>query len=389
MIAGPARGPPFLSARVRVRVSHLQVAPSAVYARGCRSVPPYACGCCRTRGGTTDHAGLPDARRVRVAPSHHLCAPRSTHVPCVNPALPTAGPLRHTRGRFRGTTSPGEDNENAQRLQPTDHRGVPRQRRAGQWPLRGRPTDAADHHRRPVRRSAHRSTRMSPRRWRTRRWSSPRPAVVRDIRPGSTTWWPILASGSRTGVFTYEADAVVLTGDERDRVLRPRGGGGSGLGGLPGEDHPCHSRRRPPVGRWWTERHIFGDGAEGGPRRVSTGARPDPQGGRRIRSSPRRPTTGQLSDAVWGAPSPPHRRGHRNARVPGAAVSRARPRLWTGCVRSTNGSGPDRGLRAVLSEEGADPLQVRAEVERLAEELENHLTYEEEQLIPILDVSTP
>ncbi|GLW98433.1 nitroreductase/quinone reductase family protein [Microtetraspora sp. NBRC 16547] len=42
-------------------------------------------------------------------------------------------------------------------------------------------------------------------------------------------------------------------------------------------------------------------------------------------------------------------------------------------------------LRKVISADGADPLLVLAEVERLTDELEIHLTYEEEQLIPILD----
>ncbi|WP_440073373.1 nitroreductase/quinone reductase family protein [Streptosporangium sp. OZ121] len=41
-------------------------------------------------------------------------------------------------------------------------------------------------------------------------------------------------------------------------------------------------------------------------------------------------------------------------------------------------------LREVLSTEGADPPLVLAEVERLADELERHLTYEEEQLLPVL-----
>jgi len=41
-------------------------------------------------------------------------------------------------------------------------------------------------------------------------------------------------------------------------------------------------------------------------------------------------------------------------------------------------------LRKVVSAEGADPLLVLPEVERLADELERHLTYEEEQLLPVL-----
>jgi len=42
-------------------------------------------------------------------------------------------------------------------------------------------------------------------------------------------------------------------------------------------------------------------------------------------------------------------------------------------------------LQRVISTEDADPPQVLAEVERLIEELEKHLSYEEEQLIPVLD----
>lgn len=42
-------------------------------------------------------------------------------------------------------------------------------------------------------------------------------------------------------------------------------------------------------------------------------------------------------------------------------------------------------LQKVISADAADPLLVLPEVERLTDELESHLTYEEEQLIPILD----
>lgn len=41
-------------------------------------------------------------------------------------------------------------------------------------------------------------------------------------------------------------------------------------------------------------------------------------------------------------------------------------------------------LQRTVSAEGVDPLQVLPEVERLADELERHLRYEEEQLIPLL-----
>jgi deazaflavin-dependent oxidoreductase (nitroreductase family) len=42
-------------------------------------------------------------------------------------------------------------------------------------------------------------------------------------------------------------------------------------------------------------------------------------------------------------------------------------------------------LQKVIDADGADPAFVLAEVDRLADELEAHLRYEEEQLVPILD----
>ncbi|MGS2615758.1 nitroreductase/quinone reductase family protein [Micromonospora sp. LZ34] len=42
-------------------------------------------------------------------------------------------------------------------------------------------------------------------------------------------------------------------------------------------------------------------------------------------------------------------------------------------------------LRAVIADAAADPAELRREVDRLTDELERHLTYEEEQLIPVLD----
>ncbi|WP_329110533.1 hemerythrin domain-containing protein [Micromonospora sp. NBC_01699] len=42
-------------------------------------------------------------------------------------------------------------------------------------------------------------------------------------------------------------------------------------------------------------------------------------------------------------------------------------------------------LRAVVVADRAEPVSVLAEVDRLVAELERHLTYEEERLIPVLD----
>ncbi|MDI9887191.1 nitroreductase/quinone reductase family protein [Streptomyces sp. HNM0645] len=44
-------------------------------------------------------------------------------------------------------------------------------------------------------------------------------------------------------------------------------------------------------------------------------------------------------------------------------------------------------LRRIVTADGTEPALVQAEVGRLAEELEAHLTYEEEQLIPVLDAA--
>ncbi|GGM57385.1 hypothetical protein GCM10012275_30620 [Longimycelium tulufanense] len=70
------------------------------------------------------------------------------------------------------------------------------------------------------------------------------------------------------------------------------------------------------------------------------------------------------------------------------------PAPGSGCLAA--GSGGHRGLAALLDElqqvistEGADTQLVLSEVERLTTEVEGHLTYEEEQLIPILDAATP
>ncbi|GAA4915427.1 nitroreductase/quinone reductase family protein [Streptomonospora salina] len=46
-------------------------------------------------------------------------------------------------------------------------------------------------------------------------------------------------------------------------------------------------------------------------------------------------------------------------------------------------------LRSQLDGTAPDPAAVQAEVERLTAELEAHLAYEEEQLVPILDTMTP
>ncbi|MDT0570982.1 nitroreductase/quinone reductase family protein [Streptomyces sp. DSM 3412] len=45
-------------------------------------------------------------------------------------------------------------------------------------------------------------------------------------------------------------------------------------------------------------------------------------------------------------------------------------------------------LRRVVTAENADPVAVLPEMERLIDELEAHLTYEEEQLIPLLEAAT-
>lgn len=46
-------------------------------------------------------------------------------------------------------------------------------------------------------------------------------------------------------------------------------------------------------------------------------------------------------------------------------------------------------LREVIAADGADPQRVLPDIERLTNEFDSHLSYEEEHLIPILDALTP
>lgn len=94
---------------------------------------------------------------------------------------------------------------------------------------------------------------------------------------------------------------------------------------------------------------------------------------------------GAERDRLPGVASSPHRRGCRDLPLSRQALSRTDSD--SGSVepgtpedRSTPGGVAGRHLRG---ERGSSA--VLREVERLADELESHLTFEEEQLIPILD----
>ncbi|WP_275461820.1 nitroreductase/quinone reductase family protein [Streptomyces noursei] len=191
-----------------------------------------------------------------------------------------------------------------------------------------------------------------------------------------------------TGVFTYEAAAEVLAGEERDRVFA------RAVDADPGwADYQAKTRRTIPV--------VALTSVEAGPPRFA-GATPGQtialvhDAFRREIATLRKEFA--ASGSVLGAQLRincltlcqglhNHHTGEDRGMFP--ALRRHRPDLAPVLDRLDE---EHRALAAlldalqrVLAEPSAAPGYVRAEVERLTGELEAHLTYEEEQLVPVLD----
>ncbi|MGW5117940.1 nitroreductase/quinone reductase family protein [Streptomyces noursei] len=191
-----------------------------------------------------------------------------------------------------------------------------------------------------------------------------------------------------TGVFTYEAVAEVLVGEERDRVFA------RAVDANPGwADYQAKTRRTIPV--------VALTSVEAGPPRFA-GATPGQtitlvhDAFRREIATLRKEFA--ASGSVLGAQLRincltlcqglhNHHTGEDRGMFP--ALRRHRPDLAPVLDRLDE---EHRALAAlldalqrVLAEPSAAPGDVRAEVERLTDELEAHLTYEEEQLVPVLD----
>jgi len=213
--------------------------------------------------------------------------------------------------------------------------------------------------------------------------------------PGHPDWYHNLVANPRVtvedGVFTYEAQAVVLDGAERDRVFARAAEAEPGWA-----DYQASTTRVIPV---VALREVAG---------------------------------GPPNAASWGAAlTMIHDAFRRELALIRKEVAGSGPglgaQLRINCLTLCAGlrhhhTGEDSGMFRLLGERhpelaptldrlrrehdriaallealqrasstdrvDADPALVLAEVERLTEELESHLRYEEEQLIPILDAAT-
>ncbi|WP_020574828.1 nitroreductase/quinone reductase family protein [Actinopolymorpha alba] len=208
--------------------------------------------------------------------------------------------------------------------------------------------------------------------------------------PNHPAWFHNLVANPRVtvevGAFTYEAQATVLEGAERDRVFARAVEADSGWA-----DYQAKTRRVIPV---------VGLESVGGlrPNATSLGAAL-----KLIHDAFRRELALIRKEFAESGPSlgaqlrvncltvcqglHHHHTGEDGGWFP--AIAERHPALAPTLDRLREEHQKIAALlddlQKAISTEGADPLLVLPEVERLTDELERHLAYEEEQLIPILD----
>ncbi|KUL37236.1 cation-binding protein [Streptomyces sp. NRRL F-4489] len=212
--------------------------------------------------------------------------------------------------------------------------------------------------------------------------------------PRHPQWFRNLVAHPRVtvenGIFTYEAEATVLAGAERDEVFARAVEADPGWAACQEK-----TRRTIPV--------VALTPAQAGPPRFA-GATPGETMGlvhealRRELALIRRELT--ATGTVLGAQLrvncltlcqglDNHHKGEELMMFP--ALRRQRPDLAPVLDRLDEEhrsiAALLTALREVLAAPAADPGAVRAEVERLTDELEEHLTYEERELIPVLDAA--
>ncbi|MFD0488505.1 nitroreductase/quinone reductase family protein [Saccharopolyspora spinosporotrichia] len=191
------------------------------------------------------------------------------------------------------------------------------------------------------------------------------------------------------GVFTYEADAVVLEGPERDRVFARAVEFEPGWG-----EYQAGTTRVIPV--------VALEAVAGGPplagslgetlRRTHDAFRRELEliRGEVAATGPRIGAQLRVNCLTLCQGLRNHHAGEDGALFPSSATAiPSRRRRWRGWTRSTAGLAALLAeLQAVVSGEHADRERTSSEVDRLAEELKAHLAYEEEQLLPVLDAVT-
>ncbi|GAB2945200.1 nitroreductase/quinone reductase family protein [Micromonospora polyrhachis] len=196
------------------------------------------------------------------------------------------------------------------------------------------------------------------------------------------------------GTFTYEAQATVLTGTERDRLFA------RAVEADPGwADYQAKTSRVIPV--------VALEQVPAGPPRMSGGPVSMGTALRRIHDAFRRELALVRKEIATSGP-----RLGAQLRVNCLTVCQGlhvhHTKEDTGMFPALAAQHPDlaptidrlgvehekiaallAALQKVISADTSEPELVLAEVDRLTEELERHLVHEEEQLIPILDAAIP
>ncbi|AZQ35691.1 nitroreductase family deazaflavin-dependent oxidoreductase [Streptomyces cyaneochromogenes] len=213
--------------------------------------------------------------------------------------------------------------------------------------------------------------------------------------PSHPAWFHNLVANPQvtveSGAFTYEARAVVLDGDERDRAFARAVEADPGWAA-----YQEKTRRVIPV----VALHEI---AQGGPPNINASSMGEAirvvhdvfrrelalireemaKGGATLGAQLR------VNCLTFCAGLHNHHTGEDLGMFPFLADSR--PELAPALARLREEheriAGLVEDLRRVVTAEHPEPAAARAEVERLTAELEAHLTYEEEQLIPVLDAA--
>ncbi|MFE7778292.1 nitroreductase/quinone reductase family protein [Streptomyces sp. NPDC057445] len=218
--------------------------------------------------------------------------------------------------------------------------------------------------------------------------------------PKHPDWFHNLVADPRVtveaGVFTYEAEAVVLEGSERDSAFA------RAVGSDPGwADYQARTDRVIPVVRLQEipgPPDIAAKSWGAAVKAVHDGFRRELALIRQELSASASGTDAGAGTAGLGAQLRVncltvcqglhnHHTGEDTAMFP--FLAERRPDLAPVLDRLRDEHMKIAGLldelRTVVTADDVDPARVRTEVERLTDELEDHLRYEEEQLIPVLD----
>ncbi|MFE6740922.1 nitroreductase/quinone reductase family protein [Streptomyces tubercidicus] len=190
------------------------------------------------------------------------------------------------------------------------------------------------------------------------------------------------------GVFTYEARAVVLEGAERDRAFARAVGSDPGWSAYQEKTDrvlPVVALEEIPAG----PPHINASSVGGALKAVHDGFRRELALIRKeiAASGPGLGAQLRVNCLTLCQGLHNHHTGEDAGMFP--LLGRNHPELAPALERLEREHQKLAALLAdlqnVISDRDADPQLLLAEVERLTEEVENHLTYEEEQLIPVLD----